>query len=71
MGKLRCSKCKELAHTLIDKKAYCLTCAPKPEESKPVEVVKEESPTKVILDKVSNIEVERIEQRKSWWRKHG
>lgn len=75
MGKLRCNKCKELAHVIVDKKAYCLTCAPKPilvVEEEPViaKVIKEEPPIKVVLDKIGNVEIERIEKRKSWWKKN-
>ena len=73
MGKLRCSQCKELAHVLIEKKAYCLECAPKPvllveEEPAIAEVIKEKPRTKIVLDKIGSVEVERIEKRKKWWR---
>lgn len=73
MGKLRCSNCKELAHVLINKRAYCLACAPISEEPKLTEVkktVKDKLPTKIVLNKIGDVEIERIEQRKSWWRKN-
>jgi len=75
MGKLRCNKCKELAHVMIEKKPYCLDCAPKPvllveEEPVVATTIKEKPRTEIVLDKIGNVEVERIEKRKAWWRKH-
>ena len=72
MSRIKCSECGKLAHTVIDGKAYCMDCIPKP--TMPV-IVEETLVNKMSIEKIKNIkpfadpEPIHIETKKSWWKR--
>jgi hypothetical protein len=59
MDKLKCSKCKESAHIIVKKKAYCIDCMPKPI------VIKEKQPEPLPSNYFKPL-AECMEKKKSW-----
>lgn len=71
MARVKCSKCGALAHCVIDKKTYCLDCAPNPEKvERPApwpeepEVVKE-----MEIVKITNTTLKDYIEKKPWWKR--
>jgi hypothetical protein len=79
MSRIKCSKCGKAAHTVIEGKAYCMGCIPKP--TMPV-IIEETFVNEVLIEKVERprpwpnpptnrvlVEGEQLVQKKPWWKK--
>jgi len=80
MSRIKCSECGKLAHTVIDGKAYCMDCIPKP--TMPV-VVEETFVNEVLIEKVERPKpwpdppedteyskpLEECIEKKPWWKR--